>query len=101
MIFEPGKRFGEPAVSVYVGATISAEGRGYRTFRVTGVEKDSPAFAAGLRQNDVITAVENRPAQELTLTALMEILNRAAPSSLVVRRGGEALTLTLTPKTLG
>ena len=101
MIFEPGKRFSEPAVTVYVGATISAEGRGYRTFRVTSVENDSPAFAAGLRENDVITGIESRPAQELTLTGLLEILNRAAPSSVVVRRGGETLTLTLTPKTLG
>jgi len=48
----------------------------------------------------VITAVDDRPASQLTLTAMMELFEKAAPHHVTIRRGTEVLTVTLTPRVL-
>jgi hypothetical protein len=61
-----------------------------RGFLVADVTADSPAATAGLRKDDVITAVNGRPAHEIKVYELRERLRTQAPGTsivLTVRRG--------------
>jgi regulator of sigma E protease len=71
-----------PYVAAAIGDTISGD----------------PADAAGLKPNDVVTAIEGQPV--LSWDELAEKIHQRAeqPTRLDVKRGGETLTVTLTPK---
>ncbi len=100
IIFEPNVTFAEPFERAAGGVRIHAEGPEYRTFRVKNVLEDSPGSEAGLQPNDIITAIDGRPASELTLTKLNEMFERPVPYKLTVRRGEQMLNVTLTPRKL-
>jgi C-terminal processing protease CtpA/Prc len=82
------------------GLKIIGEGKDYRTFRVREVLENSPAAEAGLQRDDLIIAINERPAAELTLTKLVEQFERAFPYKLTVRRGDQTLQVTITPRKL-
>lgn len=100
IILEPNARFAESFDRAFAGFSFQAEGSDYRTFRVDEVLKNSPASEAGLQQNDIIAAVDGKPAADLTLTKLSEMFERAATYKLTVRREEKILRLTLTPRRL-
>jgi len=71
-----------PYVPAAIGDTVSGD----------------PADAAGLKPNDVVTAIEGQPV--LAWDELAEKIHQRAeqPTRLEVKRGGETLTITVTPK---
>ena len=71
-----------PYVPAAIGDTVSGD----------------PADAAGLKQNDVVTAIEGQPV--LAWDELAEKIHQRAeqPTRLEVKRGGETMTITVTPK---
>ncbi len=78
-------------LSVNAGAWITSSGSG------AAVQAGSPAAAAGLRENDIITALDGTKVD--TNHPLVELLAAHAPGSsvtLTVRRGTTDLTLTVT-----
>jgi carboxyl-terminal processing protease len=100
IIFEPNSTFPEGFERAFSGLAMVAEGKDYRTFRITDLLDNAPAVEAGLQKNDIITAIDGKPATELTLTRLNEMFERAASYKLTVRRGDQTLQVTLTPRKL-
>jgi hypothetical protein len=100
IILEPNATFKDTIGPATGGVRLIAEGSSYKTFRVEELLEDSPAVEAGLQTNDVIEAVNGRPAAELTLSMLQEIFEKPAPQKLSVRRGSQVVQITLTPRRL-
>lgn len=100
IIFEPNANFGKPYDRAFSGLTIRADGQDYRTFRITHVLEDSPASEIGLKENDIITAVDNTAAATIDLTKLNEMFEREVTYQLSVQRGTETLSLKLKPRRL-
>lgn len=100
IIFEPNSAFRENFEHASSGLAMVAEGKDYRTFRITDLLDNAPAAEAGLQKNDIITAIDGRPTTELTLTKLNEMFERPVPYKLTVRRGDRTLQVTLLPRKL-
>ena len=100
IIFEPNASLKDPIAPVSNGLKLIADGFDYKTFRVEELLEDSPATEAGLQKEDVVLAVDGRPTAELTLSSLNEALERPVPHKLSVRRAGQTLEITLTPRRL-
>ncbi|MEO8251281.1 MAG: M50 family metallopeptidase [Chloroflexota bacterium] len=67
---------------------------------VTEIQADSPAVAAGLRVSDAIVSADGR-AFQISRDLTTYVRSRAGhPVQLVVKRGGQMLTIGVTPRTL-
>ncbi len=65
------------------------------------VYDDSPASAAGIKQNDVLVSVNGKSAMELGLIEVEQILKKSGESvDLVIRSGGSEKKVTLSLKSL-
>lgn len=100
IILEPNANFAKPFDRAHAGLAIHAEGKDYRTFRIDEVLENSPASAAGLQINDVIIAVDGKPAAALTMTNLNEMFEQPVDYLLIIQRGEQTLKVKLTPKRL-
>ncbi len=100
IILEPNSSFDDGIDRAFSGISLQAEGADYRTFRITAILEDSPASEIGLQRDDVITAIDGRPATELTLSKLNAMFERTASYALTVKRGEQILKLKLTPRKL-
>jgi aspartyl protease/PDZ domain-containing protein len=100
LILEQAPAFAEPFDRAFSGLAVRAEGSDYRTFRVDDVLEDSPATEAGIRKGDVITGIDDTPADRFTLTTLNELLDRQASHEVTLRRADQSITVTLTPRRL-
>ncbi|MHC4995707.1 MAG: M28 family peptidase [Planctomycetota bacterium] len=66
--------------------------------KLSGVGKGGPAEQAGVRGGDVIVKLAGKPIENIyDYTYAIEALKIGEPVEVVVRRGGEELTLTVTP----
>ena len=87
MILEPNRYFSEAYEHDMAGMLLVVEGT---DFRVKQVMENSPATAAGLREGDLITAVNGRAV--LTLEELRQMFMRNGRSyRLSVKRGDETM----------
>ena len=100
IILEPNSSLKDPISPASSGLKFIAEGSDYKTFRVEELLEDSPATETGIQKDDVVVAVDGRPAAELTLSSLHETLEKPVPHKLSVRRGEKTLQITLTPRRL-
>ena len=98
MILEPREDLAKPFPPRRgFGVTLLADGPDYTTFTVTGVTPKTPAEAAGLKKGDVVTAVDGKPASDLRLAEVRQLLlEDGAHRVLEVRRGEETVTLDFT-----
>lgn len=80
------------------GASLVSDGTDYRTFTVSAIRKDSPADSAGFRKDDVIAALDGKPAAEWRLAGLRAALAAAGSShrAEVVRKGQSNATIDFT-----
>ena len=90
IILEPNSRFKEPMEFVS-GFTVVSDAVNYTLFHVDYVASGSPAAEAGIQPGDVIAAVDGKPASDLTLTAIDEVLAKSGLHELKIRRGLETL----------
>jgi hypothetical protein len=100
IVFEPAATFSQPFDRAQSGLVLAAEGRDYKIFRVTDVLENSPASEAGLQKEDLIIQVNDKAADELTLTKIGELFEKSAPYKMTVKRGNQILQVTLTPRRL-
>ncbi len=88
----------------YIGVTISTLGSEYQRFGLSGVvvqsvEEDSPAEKAGLKADDIITAVNGEKIEENSdLTSKVLKCKDGDKLTLTVTRQGETLELEVTVK---
>lgn len=100
VILEPNSTFASPYDRAFSGFSLQAEGKDYRTFRITEVLPNSPGSEIGLQKGDLITSVNGRPATSLTLNELNDMFERTTAAMLSIRRGDQTLQVTLTPRRL-
>jgi Aspartyl protease/PDZ domain len=100
IILEPLSSLAAPFDRAFSGIVLRAEDPDFHTFRVDDVLDASPASEAGLTQGDIVTAIDGRPAETLTLSILNELLQKPDTRELTIRRAGALLTITLTPRRL-
>ncbi len=98
IIFEPNAEFGTPLPQALCGFTFEALGPNYQLFRITDMLEQSPASEAGLKTGDVIASVDGKPAAELTLTAILEVMEKPVAHRLQIVRGGKSFETTITPR---
>lgn len=100
IVFEPNDSFNESFDRAFGGLAVVAEGKDYRTFRIADVLENSPGTEAGLQKDDIITAIDGKAAADLSLTKVLELFEHPVAYRLTVRRGGQTLQVTLTPRKL-
>ncbi|HEX3282545.1 MAG TPA: aspartyl protease family protein [Pyrinomonadaceae bacterium] len=98
IILEPNARFAAPYDRAFTGFSLEALGADYRTFRISKILENSPASDAQLQSDDIITAVDGKPAAQFSLTSLNELFERTATYKLQVRRKDQTFTVSLTPR---
>lgn len=100
IIFEPNSTFTDAFDRASAGVRVHAHGPDFRVFRIKNVLEDSPASEAGLKQDDIITAIDGNPAAQFTLSKLNEMFERPVSYKLTVKRGEQTFRVTLTPRKL-
>ncbi|HKO98967.1 MAG TPA: aspartyl protease family protein [Pyrinomonadaceae bacterium] len=98
IILEPSSMFEKSYDRAFTGLSINAEGKDYRTFRVTDVLENSPASEIRLQKDDVIFEIDGRPASGFTLSKLNELFERPVSYELTVKRGDQTVKVRLTPR---
>jgi len=80
MILEPNRYISQPEEYDMSGILLIAEGTDFRTFKVKQIIEGSPAIAAGLREGDIISAVDNKPAANFTLEQIRRMFKQKGRS---------------------
>lgn len=92
MILEPNRDVSDKEEYDMSGMLLVAEGTDFKTFKIRRTIENSPAAAAGLREGDIISAVDGKPASDLTLEQTRQIFMRRGRSHrLTIERGGQQL----------
>ncbi|MFN2480714.1 MAG: aspartyl protease family protein [Pyrinomonadaceae bacterium] len=93
VILEPNARLNDPVETDMSGLEFASEGDDFSQYVVNEVIANSPASEAGFKEEDVLTAIDSRPASAFTLEQIRALLRREGEEhTLAVRRGGETLT---------
>src|SRR5262245_26171553 len=96
MRLEPNDSLRDPFESDMSGLILVADGADFKMFRISQVRSESPAAAAGLREGDVLLAVDAQSASMFTLFQLKQIFKQDGREVLLrVRRGEEQLQVRL------
>ncbi|MBL7960010.1 aspartyl protease family protein [bacterium] len=101
IFLEPNASFNESFETAFTGGlSIIADGMDYHVFHITDILENSPASEAGLQKVDIIESVDGKPASDMTLTQLKDMLEICVTHTLNVRRGDKAMEVKLTPREL-
>jgi hypothetical protein len=100
IILEPSPTFADPFDRAHSGIALRAGGADFRTFRVHEVLEDSPATEAGIQEGDIITAIDDRPGAGFTLSEIAEMFEKPGAYALTIRRGEQAVKVSLKPRRL-
>ena len=94
MILEPNRYFSESYEYDMSGLLLIAEGNDFKTLKVRHLIEDSPATAAGLREGDVISAVNGTLASKLSLEQVRTMFKKEGQSYLLsIKRGDERIQI--------
>ena len=101
MILEPNAHFADAFEHDMSGLQLVTEGPGFAAFSVNRVLENSPAEEAGIKKGDEIVSFDGRPASQLRLVSLREMLRQPAKTySLQLKRGAETVSVTLKTRRL-
>ena len=83
MILEPNGGFADRFEYDMSGIRIRAEGADLKQLKVFRLVDNSPAAEAGLREGDLITAIDGRPSAEFSLTEINKIFKQEGKECLL------------------
>jgi hypothetical protein len=90
MILEPNARLAESFEYDMSGIRLRAEGEDFKTLRVQRVVENSPATEAGVREGDLISAIDGKPTAELSLSQIKDMFKQEGKEYLLgLIRGDE------------
>ena len=96
ILLTPNQSYEAAAEYDQSGLRIHTEGRDFHRFVVTRIVPQSPAAETGIKSGDIITAIDNRAALELTLTEIRSMLRQPkAHPTLDIMRGEKRLRVTI------
>jgi len=100
IILEPLDGHLDPFDHASSGIVLSTDAPDFHRFRIDEVLEGSPAAERNLQPGDILAAVNDRPASELTLTSILELFEKPVPYKLTISRGNATLNVALTPRVL-
>jgi hypothetical protein len=93
IILEPNAAFNDPFEFDMSGIVMVSEGASFKVYRLLA---NSPASESGLREGDIILAIDERPTAELTLEEARQLFKEAGRERLLrIRRGAEQMEIRL------
>ena len=96
VILEPNLQFNHSIDQDMSGLSLIAKGPNLKTFEVVQVQPGTPAADAGIRQGDVIVAVDDEAAADLTLAAIRDLFRQVGHEyKLLIDRKGQSLTVSV------
>jgi PDZ domain/Aspartyl protease len=96
LLLTPNRNYAEPAKYDESGLRIRADGPNFHRFVVKRIVPQSPAAEAGIEPGDIIESIGNRPAEEMTLTELRDMLCQSKETFAVdLMRGDKKLQVNL------
>lgn len=96
VMLEPNGQIHDPFLADASGLVLTAEDPDFKRFVVHGVVPQSPADRAGLKEGDVIAAIDGEPAGRYALWQLQELLKQSGKERrLTIRRGASTLVVTI------
>ena len=92
MILEKNKHFNEPYKYDASGLFLAVEGANFETLKVLRATENTPAFDAGLRDGDVITAIDGRSTRKFSLEKIRKMFTQSGRTfRLTVKRDGNVI----------
>jgi PDZ domain-containing protein len=96
LVLEPNTNFPDPDQEDKSGLMIVAKGSNFKTFEVVGVEPQTPAADAGIKNGDVIAGIDTDPAADLTILTARNLFRQVGHKyKVTLERGGETKEVTL------
>ncbi len=96
MILEPNVSFADRFEYDMSGIRLRADGADFKILRVSRVVENSPATYAGVREGDVVSAIDGRPAAEFSLSQISQMFKQEGKEYLLdIVRGEEKKQLKL------
>ncbi len=97
VILEPNSHFHESFRADASGLVLTAEGPQFKQVLVHGVVESSPADKAGLKEGDMITAIDGESTDKYALWEIQDLLKDSGQTKrLTINRHGETMVVTLT-----
>lgn len=92
MILEPNRDISDSEEYDMSGTLLIDEGTDSKTFKIRRTIENSPATLAGLREGDIISAVDGKPTSNLTLDQVRQMFKRKGRSyRLTIERDGQKI----------
>jgi hypothetical protein len=96
VILEPNRHFRDPFPADASGLVLKAEGSDFKTVVVHGIVPGSPADASGLKEGDIITAIDGQPVGNYALWQVQDLLKESnRKRRLTISRGQHTTTVTI------
>ena len=91
MILEPGKNFADPFEWDMSRLFVDALGSTFSTYQISGVLDGSPAAEAGLREGDVLVAINDTSAAAFDLPKIEKMFKQKGQEfHLQIKRGEQS-----------
>ena len=101
MILEPNRNYDAPFEYDETGVRLETGSDDVHTFRVRGVIENSPAFEAGMQEGEIITAIDGKPAAELSYSQIIQMFKQEDKEYLIeITHGAEKKQLKLKTRKL-
>jgi S1-C subfamily serine protease len=93
VILEPNAHLNDPVEADMSGLEFASDGADFKQYVVNEVTANSPASEAGVKEEDVLTAIDARPASAFTPEQIRALLRREGEEhTLAFRRGDQTLS---------
>jgi len=95
IILEPTEQLNDPFPFEMSGLVFQGFGPDYKQIKVISVAEQSPGSEAGMKADDVLLAIDGRPASGTTLSKIQKMFRREGQHQMDLKRGETPVSVTL------